>query len=140
MAADMTPPPVALNTMLDALARLEMSAEIPDDAQMQLAKARRAASRMDNSLETAREAYRGVSHAMLRTAVQIRGPKTAKALTHYYCPMVPGGGGDWMQPGGELSNPYWGDEMLHCGEVVRDMAVNPEPVNSVASSPKSGDA
>ncbi len=140
MAADMTPPPVALNTMLDALARLEMSAEIPDDAQKQLAKARRAASRMDNSLETAREAYRGVSHAMLRTAVQIRGPKTAKALTHYYCPMVPGGGGDWMQPGGELSNPYWGDEMLHCGEVVRDMAVNPEPVNSVASSPKSGDA
>ena len=78
---------------------------------------------MDGSLETAREAYRGVSHAMLRAAVHARGPKTAKALSHYYCPMVPGGGGDWMQPGGELANPYWGDEMLRCGEVVRDMAV-----------------
>ena len=136
MAADMTPPPVALNTLLDSLARLEMSAEVPDDAQKQLAKARRAALRMDGSLETAREAYRGVSHGMLRAAVIARGPKTAKALTHYYCPMVPGGGGDWMQPGGELANPYWGDEMLRCGEVVRDMAiVEPASAPSVARMP-----
>jgi len=140
MAADMTPPPVALNTMLDSLSRLEMSAEVPDNAQMQLAKSRRAALRMDGSLETAREAYRAVSHGMLRAAIIARGPKTANALKHYYCPMVPGGGGDWMQPGGELANPYWGDEMLRCGEVVRDMVVNPEPVNTVARSPKSGDA
>ncbi|MEM6467962.1 MAG: efflux RND transporter periplasmic adaptor subunit [Planctomycetota bacterium] len=123
MAADMTPPPVALNTLLDSLARLEMSADVPDDAQKHIAKSRRAALRMDGSLETAREAYRAVSHGMLRAATLARGPKTAKALTHYYCPMVPGGGGDWMQPGGELANPYWGDEMLRCGEVVRDMAV-----------------
>ncbi|QEG01492.1 Cation efflux system protein CusB precursor [Stieleria maiorica] len=136
MAADMTPPPVALNTMLDSLSRLEMSAEVPDDAQMQLAKSRRAALRMDGSLETAREAYRAVSHGMLRAAIIARGPKTAKALTHYYCPMVPGGGGDWMQPGGELANPYWGDEMLRCGEVVRDMAVaEPDSAPSIARMP-----
>lgn len=136
MAADMTPPPVALNTMLDSLSRLEMSAEVPDDAQMQLAKSRRAALRMDGSLETAREAYRAVSHGMLRAAIIARGPKTAKALTHYYCPMVPGGGGDWMQPGGELANPYWGDEMLRCGEVVRDMAIaEPDSAPSIARMP-----
>lgn len=136
MAADMTPPPVALNTMLDSLSRLEMSAEVPDDAQMQLAKSRRAALRMDGSLETAREAYRAVSHGMLRAAIIARGPKTAKALIHYYCPMVPGGGGDWMQPGGELANPYWGDEMLRCGEVVRDMAVaQPESAPSIVRMP-----
>ena len=136
MAADMTPPPVALNTLLDSLARLEMSAEVPDDAQKQLSKARRAALRMDSSLETAREAYRGVSHGMLRAAVVARGPKTAKALTHYYCPMVPGGGGDWMQPGGELANPYWGDEMLRCGEVVGDMAIaEPDSAPSIARMP-----
>ena len=123
MAADMTPPPVALNTLLDSLARLEMSAEIPDTAQKQFAKARRAATRMDGSLETAREAYRAVSHGLLRAAVVARGPKTAKALTHYFCPMVPGGGGDWMQPGGEPANPYWGEEMLRCGETVRDLTV-----------------
>ncbi len=42
--------------------------------------------------------------------------------------MVPGNGGDWMQPGGELVNPYWGSEMLTCGEVVRDLAVGSEEV------------
>jgi Cu(I)/Ag(I) efflux system membrane fusion protein len=37
--------------------------------------------------------------------------------------MVPGGGGDWMQPGGDLQNPYWGSEMLTCGELVEEMGV-----------------
>jgi Cu(I)/Ag(I) efflux system membrane fusion protein len=128
MAADQTPPPVALNTLLDSLNKLEMLPDVPDDAQSQFASARRGASRMDGSLETAREAYRSVSHAMLRAATMARGPKTAKQLTHYYCPMVPGGGGDWMQPGGELQNPYWGSEMLTCGEVVGEMVVKSEEV------------
>jgi Cu(I)/Ag(I) efflux system membrane fusion protein len=128
MAADQTPPPVALNTLIEGLRELEMSTSVPDEAQRRFATARRAASRMDGSLETAREAYRGVSHAMLRAATVARGPKTAVKLTHYYCPMVPGGGGDWMQPGGDLQNPYWGSEMLTCGEVVRDMAM---PVSEI---------
>lgn len=136
MAADMSPPPVALNMLIDSLSRLEMSAEVPDDAQKQLAKSHRAALRMDGSLEIARQAYRAVSHGMLGAASLARGPKTRKALTHYYCPMVPGGGGDWMQPGGELANPYWGEEMLRCGEVVRDMAAAlPELAPPVARMP-----
>lgn len=122
MAADTSPPPVALNRLIESLRQLEMLAEVPDAAQQQLAAARRAARRMDGSLETARDAYRAVSHAMLRAATYARGPATGESLTHYYCPMVPGGGGDWMQPGGELANPYWGAEMLGCGEIVRDMA------------------
>jgi Cu(I)/Ag(I) efflux system membrane fusion protein len=122
-AADMSPPPVALNTLLDGLSRLEMLADVPDDAQRQFAIARRSAQRMGGSLESARAAYRGVSHAMLRSAAMARGPQTAKSLTHFYCPMVQGGGGDWMQPGGELANPYRGEEMLRCGELVREMGV-----------------
>lgn len=121
LAADQTPPPLALNTLIDGLRKLEMSAGVPDQAQRRFATARRAASRMDRSLETAREAYRGVSQAMLQAATVVRGPKTAAKLTHYYCPMVPGGGGDWMQSGGELQNPYWGSEMLTCGELVKEM-------------------
>ncbi len=130
MSADQTPPAVTLNTLIAGLRELEMSAEVPDDAQRQFAIARRSVSRMDGSLETAREAYRGVSHAMLKAATVARGPKTAVKLAHYYCPMVPGGGGDWMQPGGKLQNPYWGSEMLTCGEVVRDMAM---PVGELPS-------
>ena len=135
MAADTTPPPVALNTLLDGLARLEMFGDVPDEAQKQFGRARRAAARMDGPLDPARDAFRAVSHAMLRAAVVARGPKTAEALTQYYCPMVPGNGGDWMQPGGDLANPYWGAEMLTCGEVVRDLAVKPE-VPSIAEAPK----
>ena len=34
---------------------------------------------------------------MLRAAVAARGPQTAKALSHYHCPMVPGNGGVGLQ-------------------------------------------
>ena len=110
-----------------------MSAEVPDEAQRRFAAARRAASRMDGSLETARESYRTVSRALLLAATVARGPKTAEKLVHLYCPMVPGGGGDWMQPEGELANPYWGSEMLRCGEEVRNLSVADAEVPSISS-------
>ena len=135
MAADTTPPPVALNTMLDGLVQLELLGGVPDTAQTQFELARRAAGRLDNSLDAARAAFRHVSHALLRASVVVRGPMTAKALVHYHCPMVPGNGGDWMQPGGELLNPYWGSEMLNCGEIIRDLAVKFE-VPSVTDAPQ----
>lgn len=126
LSTDITPPPVALNTLVDGLARLETLGDVPDEAQRQFGRARRAAVRMDGPLDPARAAFRTVSHAMLRAAVVARGPETSEALTQYYCPMVPGNGGDWMQPGGNLVNPYWGSEMLNCGEVVRDLSVGAE--------------
>lgn len=134
MAADLAPPPLAVNTLIAVLRELEMAAGVPDEAQRNFASARRAAARMGGSLTTARDAFRAVSHALLRAATVARGPRTALKLTHCYCPMVPGGGGDWMQPGGDLSNPYWGSEMLTCGEVVDDMAL---PVDLVPSIPPS---
>lgn len=121
MAADHSPPPVALSALLVALSKLETSSEVPDATQLQIAKARHSATHMDGSLESARVAYRNVSHSLLRAATTARGTRTAHSLKHFYCPMVPGGGGDWMQADGELANPYWGEEMLRCGELVRDM-------------------
>jgi Cu(I)/Ag(I) efflux system membrane fusion protein len=140
MAADTPPPPVALNSLLDGLARLEMFGEVSDEAQKHFGSARRSAARMNGSLKSARAAFRSVSQAMLRAAVVVRGPDTATALKHYYCPMVPGNGGDWIQPGGELANPYWGSEMLTCGEVVRDLAVNADAptVSTVPAPPLAG--
>jgi Cu(I)/Ag(I) efflux system membrane fusion protein len=123
LAADSPPPPVALNTLVDALTTLETLGGVPDEAQRRFATARRAASRMDGSLDSARQAYREVSRALLIAATRARGPETTTKLAHYYCPMVPGGGGDWMQPGGELRNPYWGSEMLRCGERVQELEV-----------------
>lgn len=126
LAADRTPPPAPLNTLDDALGRLVSMPEVPDEAQAYLQRARRTLDRMDGSLEKTRSAFRSLSHAMLRAATIARGPKTSRQLVHYFCPMVPGGGGDWIQLEGELVNPYWGSEMLSCGESVRDMAMAPQ--------------
>ena len=40
----------------------------------------------------------------------------AAELTVIHCPMYPG---DWMQRDANVTNPYYGKEMLGCGEVVR---------------------
>lgn len=133
LADDTAPAPVAVNTLADGLSRLVMLSTIPDDSQRQLNVARDHAEHLCGPLETTRKAFRGISHALLQAAVQVRGPETAQRLAHFYCPMVPGGGGDWMQSGGELVNPYWGSEMLRCGEKVCDMAVSTGAISSVAN-------
>jgi Cu(I)/Ag(I) efflux system membrane fusion protein len=134
MAADQAPPPAVWNRLRESLARLEVISDVPDEVKGQAAIASRAAQRMGGSLEHARSAFRTVSHAMLRAAVVARGPKTAQALKHYYCSMVPGHGGDWMQPGGELANPYWGSEMLTCGQLVRDLSISSATTSKEAAT------
>ena len=40
-----------------------------------------------------------------------------------HCPMaLDGSGGDWLQAEGELTNPYFGGEMLRCGSVIGQVA------------------
>jgi Cu(I)/Ag(I) efflux system membrane fusion protein len=123
LAADETPAPTTVNALEDSLRQLVELADVPNQAQGDLQSAMQSLRRMNGSLEQIRKAFRPVSHSLLRAATVVRGNATAEKLVHMYCPMVPGGGGDWMQPDGELVNPYWGSEMLSCGEVVQDMAL-----------------
>lgn len=134
LAADRRPPPVAVTTLDDCLSQLVSMPDVPAGAQRQLDIALRHVGHLGGTLETAREAFRSISHAMLKAAAEARGPKTAQSLTHFYCPMVPGGGGDWMQRGGELANPYWGSEMLRCGEKVREMKISTDASPAVATN------
>lgn len=124
LAGDTLPASEAVTALVESLQRLENLSDVPDAARLAFSRARRNALKLDTSLEQARPAFRTVSHALLSAATHARGTATADSLVHYYCPMVPGGGGDWMQPGGELVNPYWGAEMYNCGTVVGDMAVS----------------
>ena len=123
LAGDSTPPPVALTQLSESLDALLAMSDVSDTVQRQLNRARRELDRLQGNLETARRGFRVVSHALLRTAAIARGERTAEQLIHFYCPMVPGGGGDWMQEQGELRNPYWGSEMIQCGERVADMRI-----------------
>jgi membrane fusion protein, copper/silver efflux system len=87
-------------------------------------------------LAAARKAFKPISHAVVTLASQVRGEEAQTTLTHFYCPMVPGGGGDWLQAKDELLNPYFGSEMLRCGEKIE---VFP-PSSAPASEPPQNSA
>lgn len=80
-------------------------------------------------LKKARQEFKPISHAVVTLATQVRSAAAQNSFTHFFCPMVPGGGGDWLQPGGNLLNPYFGSEMLRCGDKVQEFppAGKPQP-------------
>lgn len=78
-------------------------------------------------LAEARAMFKPVSHAVIRLAARVRGEQATVPLLQMYCPMVKGGGGDWLQVSEPLLNPYWGEAMLHCGEVVRELPPQGQP-------------
>ncbi|MCO6455707.1 MAG: efflux RND transporter periplasmic adaptor subunit [Pirellulaceae bacterium] len=71
-------------------------------------------------LEQARQAFKPISHAVVTLASRARGEQAKGSLVHFFCPMVPGGGGDWLQNDQELLNPYFGSRMLRCGEKAHE--------------------
>ncbi|MBB3209136.1 Cu(I)/Ag(I) efflux system membrane fusion protein [Rhodopirellula rubra] len=125
LASDRAPDASVVGVLRDSLTQLSSQPDLPKRAFSHVQRAQQSLERMNNSLERTREGFRVLSHALLRTAAIVRGPQTADKLYHMFCPMVPGGGGDWMQRDSELINPYWGSEMLSCGEVVDDMSIAP---------------
>ncbi len=131
LAADAAAPSVAVNQLVQAITELAASGEIQDAGLLQdLQTTIEASEHLSLSIDTARLAFRRISHALLRVLNRYRGPQTVESLFHFYCPMVPGGGGDWMQNSSELKNPYWGSQMLTCGELVRSMGQSvPAPPN-----------
>ena len=40
-------------------------------------------------------------------------------IYHQSCPMVLGGSADWLSREEQIANPYHGDRMMRCGEVIR---------------------
>ncbi|MDA0921699.1 MAG: DUF3347 domain-containing protein, partial [Planctomycetota bacterium] len=119
LAADRKPA-AAATTVHRLATELSNSSELPEDSQEQLRSIIPAAEHLHHmELADARKAFKTVSHAIVTLATQVRGDAAANTFTHFFCPMVKGGSGDWLQPGGDLLNPYFGSEMLHCGEKVR---------------------
>ncbi|MFN3193967.1 MAG: efflux RND transporter periplasmic adaptor subunit [Aureliella sp.] len=125
LANDATAPPASVNSLNEALVATLDDASVPDQAKRELLVARNAAERLVGQLEDSRVAFRTISHAMLKTMQFARGERTKNGVNHFFCPMVPGGGGDWLQANSDLRNPYWGAEMLTCGELVRDLSLEP---------------
>jgi len=70
----------------------------------------------------ARQLYHRWSDAAIELAREF-GQQTAESVQLVHCPMAfDFSGADWLQLGDEVSNPYFGDEMLRCGSVKERFA------------------
>ncbi len=119
----------ALHTAAMALLKTDaLPAEVKDDIQL-IAKKSEHLHHME--LEPARlKAFRPISHAVVRLASKVRGEGASNAFSQMFCPMVPGGAGDWLQLNDKLHNPYFGSKMPTCGDVVRQFPLSGPPQNS----------
>uniref|UniRef100_A0A7C2K0C9 DUF3347 domain-containing protein n=1 Tax=Schlesneria paludicola TaxID=360056 RepID=A0A7C2K0C9_9PLAN len=140
LAADKPPPP-------DAAQALHHSAGLLQKSDVLLESARTFAKEIETHTEHlhhldlpgARRAFKPISHAVLRLAAQVRSEGAQSPFTHFYCPMVPGGGGDWLQATDQLLNPYFGSQMLRCGEKVRSLPLTSPPTAQPDASEQPGD-
>jgi Cu(I)/Ag(I) efflux system membrane fusion protein len=133
LAADTTPPAGSSQTLHQAALALASDASLPESAAklaQEIAAKSEHLHHMD--LSGARRDFKPISHAVVTLAAQFRSEGAQNSFTHFYCPMVKGGGGDWLQAGGELLNPYYGSEMLRCGEKVQEFPTPGKPVTEPA--------
>jgi Cu(I)/Ag(I) efflux system membrane fusion protein len=121
LAVDKLPPAAAAAALHESANSLAGDQSLPEPA---LKLVREIATHSEHirhmDMAGARKSFKPISQAIIALATQVRSADATNAFTHFYCPMVPGGGGDWLQPSGELVNPYFGSEMPNCGEKVQE--------------------
>ena len=73
------------------------------------------------AIDKARAHFSDVSLAMYQLLKQFDVPHEGK-IYRILCPMAfDNQGGYWLQPSRAVKNPYWGAEMLSCGEIVETL-------------------
>jgi Cu(I)/Ag(I) efflux system membrane fusion protein len=128
LAADKKPAAAATQTLHQTATKLADDPALPKPSSDLVREVAAKSEHLHHmELAEARKAFKPISHAIVTLATQVRSEGAQSSFTHFFCPMVPGGGGDWMQAGGELLNPYFGSEMLHCGEKVQVFPVKGKP-------------
>jgi Cu(I)/Ag(I) efflux system membrane fusion protein len=133
LASDQKPPPDAAQALAKTAGELSTASAIPQPSRTIISDIATSAEHLHHmDLAGARTVFKPISHAVVTLATQLRSQDARQPFTHFYCPMVPGGGGDWLQPGGEPANPYFGSQMPHCGEkaaVIPVQGPNPSQPN-----------
>ena len=81
-----------------------------------LAETKKAAHQLENAqdIETARTAF----YTLTKSLVRYRGLTTGAKPKIAYCSMAKR---SWLQPGKDIGNPYYGQSMASCGEIVEDV-------------------
>ena len=74
----------------------------------------------EESVDKQREFFVGLTDEVLTS---IKGNITKGKVVQQMCPMAfEGRGGFWLSNSKEVRNPYFGDEMLVCGAVVKEFS------------------
>ena len=68
------------------------------------------------TIEHARSSMSEISKAVI-DSVKAFGHALERQLFEFHCPMVEGGGANWLQDTKQTRNPYFGSRMLTCGEL-----------------------
>jgi Cu(I)/Ag(I) efflux system membrane fusion protein len=120
LAADSKPPAAAAQALHHAAATLGAEQVLPAAAMKHVKEIADGSQHLHHlALEDARKAFQPVSEAVVALAAQVRSADSQVPFTQFFCPMVPGGGANWLQADGHLLNPYFGSKMLRCGEKVK---------------------
>ena len=120
LANDTTPPAQSATTLHQLATALLDEATLPEESREPLTSIASTSEHVHHmDMTAARIAFKTISHAIVTLATQVRGSSSSESFTHFFCPMVKGGAGDWLQSTNKLINPYWGAQMLHCGEKVK---------------------
>jgi Cu(I)/Ag(I) efflux system membrane fusion protein/cobalt-zinc-cadmium efflux system membrane fusion protein len=79
-----------------------------------------AAALKGKSLPEQRKLYKPLSDAVIALAdASPPTPAVGRKLFVAFCPMAPGDGARWLQPGDRIANPYFATSMKECGTIER---------------------
>lgn len=121
-ASDKVPPEAPVLATEQLTEQLLTADQLPDGIEEHLQAIKKNIPHLHHlSLEEGRGKFKPVSHAIVTLATMVRGKQARQSFNHFFCPMVKQGEGDWLQSEDLLSNPYYGSEMLRCGELVRSI-------------------
>ena len=124
VASDLASAKAAAVDITSAIAGADMSAMgDAHNAWMRVAPAlssKAAAVGQASDIETARTAFYALTEPMV-VAVKVLGDG-GQELFVQYCPMAfDNAGADWVASEKEIRNPYFGDKMLNCGKVTKEL-------------------
>ncbi len=120
LASDQKPPASAAQRLNQMAKKLASDQALPASAAKLVEEVAEKSEHLHHmDIEEARKAFKPISQAIVTLATQVRSEGSQTAFTHFFCPMVPGGAGDWLQPDDKLLNPYFGSKMLRCGQKVQ---------------------
>jgi len=73
----------------------------------------------ENDIDEQRIHFESISTAMINMVESFN--PVGYTIYHQSCPMVRNGSADWLSREEEIRNPYHGDRMMNCGEIIQQL-------------------